>query len=65
MTDENNWEFWVVPTALLDERFPKQKTLGLAGVEQFGPGRRLDAALSQITEFAAMRNDVSRPTLGG
>ena len=37
VTDENNWEFWVVPTALLDERFPKQKTLGLAGVRQFGP----------------------------
>ena len=59
VTDENNWEFWVVPTALLDERFPKQKTLGLAGLRQFGFACRLDAALSQIREFAATRNSAA------
>lgn len=59
VTDENNWQFWVAPTALLDERFPKQKTLGLAGVQQFGPGRRLDATLSQIKELAATRNSAA------
>ena len=56
VTDENNWQFWVAPTALLDERFPKQKTLGLASLRQFGPCSSLDTALSQIKEFAAMRN---------
>ena len=59
VTDENNWQFWVVPTALLDERFPKQKTLGLAGLRQFGIACRLDAALSQIREFAATRNSAA------
>ena len=59
VTDENNWQFWVAPTALLDERFPKQKTLGLAGLRQFGSGSRLDAALSKIEEFATTRNSAA------
>ena len=51
--DESNWRFWVVPTDLLDEQFPNQKTLGLAGVLQFGQGSRLDEAILTIRELSA------------
>jgi len=51
--DERNWEFWVVPTARLDEKFPHQKSVGLAGLRQFGSGMRLDRAVEQIKSYAS------------
>ena len=51
--DERNWQFWVVPTARLDDQFPHQKSVGLAGLRQFGFGMRLDRAVEQIKAYAS------------
>ena len=51
--DERNWQFWVVPTAQLDEKFPHQKSVGIAGLRQFGFGMRLDKAVEQIKAYAS------------
>lgn len=35
--DLSQWEFYVLPACVLDERMPNQKTLSLAGLSRLGP----------------------------
>lgn len=35
--DLNQWEFYLLPTAILNEKLPTQKTLGLTGLRKLAP----------------------------
>ncbi|MGX9687605.1 hypothetical protein ACTQ9L_10720 [Deinococcus wulumuqiensis] len=51
----HQWTFWVCPTSVLNERFPRQKTIGLAALERLGLPRVGFAALAQQIEAASLR----------
>ena len=34
LLDENDWQFFVMPVSVLDERFPCQKSIGLASLKK-------------------------------
>lgn len=38
LLDSNNWVFYVVPTALLNEKVPRNKTLGVKWMDENCPG---------------------------
>ena len=48
----DQWEFFVVPTALLDERLPGQKAISLKGLEALGTPGVLFSDLRRAVEAA-------------
>ena len=50
--DERNWQFWVVPTTLLDASLPTQKSIGLTGLRSLSEGVGLAGAVERIEGFA-------------
>lgn len=50
--DVAHWEFFVVPTAVLDQRLPGQKTIGLPGLLRLRPRRCRFEELAKAVEDA-------------
>ena len=48
---ETNWQFWVVPTRVLDAECANQKSIGLSGLDTLAERLDLDQAVSAITKF--------------
>jgi len=46
--DLSQWEFYVLPSHVLDARLPNQKTLGLAGLLRLGPVKAAFGDISRI-----------------
>lgn len=63
--DVNQWEFFVVPTALLDQRMPAQKTIGFAGLLGLSPRRCRFEELAEAVEEAARSADPQRSSISG
>lgn len=58
--DVAQWEFFVLPTAVLDERVPQQKSIGLNSLLSLGPARCSFAGLAQAVEKVAAASDPRR-----
>lgn len=63
--DVSQWEFFVVPTALLDERIPAQKTIGLSGLLGLTPRCCRFDGLAEAVEEAARSADFQQASTGG
>jgi len=51
---ETNWQFWVVPTRVLDAERAQQKSIGLSGLDTLAERLDLDQAVSAIIELRQM-----------
>lgn len=63
--DVSQWEFFVVPTALLDQRMPGQRTIGLAGLLGLMPRRCRFDGLAEAVDEAARSADLRPAATSG